>query len=284
MPKKRKLQADRPSHITLSAVMIVQNAEDIVGYSVTSLLAECDEVVIVDGIGHDRTEQIIRDKAKELNAESKLKYFKNRFVTFNEQRNFYLKHATSSYVLYCDSDEVITVEHLKNIRAKMGKYDLILVHSNHFYIDFHHIITGGGWDSSYLMPRCFRNLKGRLSYAPHAPNAGDHDLMVDATQGCRGFWQASQCVCSKSEAVVYHYGYALSKDRSMRMMQFFLKYNSPEIPKEQYIDIINKHPYFNPKTWEQGANPNDKIICKYAGYHPDIMKTHPMYNVVVIKD
>jgi glycosyltransferase involved in cell wall biosynthesis len=269
---------------TLTAVILTQNDEHIIGYSIDGALRNCDEVIVVDGISQDKTESIIKSKAKELGMQKKLKYFKNRFVSLNAQRNFYLKHATSDYIVYQDSDEIIEDKSFRNIRELTEKYELILVRSMHFYIDFQHISTWDGFENSYNMPRCFKNLKGRLSYAPFHPKKGDHDLMIDTTEHFRKHWNAFQCICDRSEVVVYHYGYALGPEVQRCRMKFFLKQYSPEIPKEQYDEIINKNLYFNKTFWEKGINAEPVNVQKFNGHHPDIMQTHPLYNTIIIKD
>lgn len=278
MPPKRKVHKNstsNPNVKTLSCAMIVQDESSIIGYSIESVLQCCDEVIIIDGISQDNTEHIIKAKAKDLGCEQKLKYFKNRFVNFNEQRNYYLKHASCDFLMYLDADEIITEEHIKNIRKRMETHELILIKSHHFYIDFYHIITSGNWDYSFLMPRCFRNLKGKLSYTPYTAGKGDHELMVNIQTPCRNYWMGKSIVCEKDEAVVYHYGYALSKDKQIKKMKTYMQYAKTE---------VKMHPYFDEQIWKEGINPNPLMIQQFNGRHPEIMKNHPLYNTKIIKD
>ncbi len=270
---------------TISACVVTQNEETIIAYSIDSLLRECDEVIVVDGISHDRTEAIIKAKAKELGVEKKLKYFKNRFVSLNAQRNFYLQRATCDYIFYVDSDEIITVEHIKNIREYAEKYDLILVRSYNFFIDMWHLLHDDRWNNGFMMPRCFKNLGSRLSYAPFSlSKGGDHDLMIDTTKHCHEYWNSSQILCSKSDAIVYHVGHAIGPEIERRRMRFFLRQYSPEMPASQYDENINKNFYFDKRIWKDGININPNVIQKFNGHHPEIIKSHPLYNVRIIKD
>jgi glycosyltransferase involved in cell wall biosynthesis len=267
---------------TLTAAVITQNDAKILPWALHNLLIECDQVIVVDGISHDNTEEIVLQKARELNAEHKLRYHKKKFERLNIQRNYYLNLIETDFVMYCDSDEIFTIDHLRKIRNYMELYDCILIRSHHFFIDFWHIACGGGWENSWMMPRCFRNIPGRLHYQDYEPKLGDHTLFINKSY-FRDFWKNKTIICDKEDVVCYHMGHALGIDHQKRKIRFFLEQDSPELPKDQYDKIIISNGYFDMRFWAQGINADPNGIKPFTGKHPDILKTHPLYNVRVIK-
>jgi glycosyltransferase involved in cell wall biosynthesis len=267
---------------TVSACMICQNEEGMVAYSLPSLLNTCDEVVIVDGGSIDGMERVIRETAEKCGSENKLKYFKNAFESLNAQRNFYLKRCNSDFIMYCDADEVITEDHIQKIKIHAESHDLVLVRSHHFYIDFWHIANGAGWENSYRMPRCFKNIPGILEMTPYKQHEGDHTLMV-AGKNFMKFWGGDSVICDREDVVVHHYGHALGLPNELRRLRFFAMYDG-KISEYEADLIARGSSYADKRIWAEGINADPVGIIQFIGKHPQIMESHPLYNTRIIKD
>ncbi len=96
----------------LSAVILSHNDEVILGRAIRSV-GFCDEVVVIDDDSTDGT----REVAKKLGAKV---YQRPLGSDFSKQRNFGLSKATGSWVLFVDSDEVVTAELAKEMKEAIS--------------------------------------------------------------------------------------------------------------------------------------------------------------------
>ena len=128
----------------ITAVVLTKNEERNIERCIRSL-SWCDEMVVVDDFSVDKTIQIIKNlKVKNQNYHrksgiplrrdnSKLKIYKrNQNGDFAGQRNFGLLKAKGEWVLYIDSDEVVSpqlsdeikqvirISKIKNQKSKIG--------------------------------------------------------------------------------------------------------------------------------------------------------------------
>lgn len=95
----------------ITAVILTHNDEDIIEQCLRAL-TWCDEVVVVDDESVDGTVEV----AKKLGA----KVFTRKLDgDFAEQRNFGLSKAGGEWVMFVDSDEVVTNELAAEIRQKI---------------------------------------------------------------------------------------------------------------------------------------------------------------------
>ncbi len=269
----------------ITAYIITQNQADIVGYALHNPLLECDEVVIIDGISSDNTEEVIWNKAKELGMEHKLKYFKNGFVDLNTQRNIALSKIQTDYAIYIDSDEIFTREHLQRIKQYIEDYKLILVNSRHYYIDWFHEAVNGHWETTHIMPRVFAKEEG-LKYLDWAPDLGDHTLMVNGEYFMK-HWTNDTLHCKKEDVVCHHLGHALSRAHEMRKIRWFLTYEHPELKNLEEDELQRRtmeSSYFDERFWLHSQNADKVGIQKIEVPLPEILKTHPLYNVRIIND
>ncbi|MBL8028435.1 MAG: glycosyltransferase [Fibrobacteres bacterium] len=86
---------------TMSVCMIVKNEEATLDNCLKSALTFADEIIVVDTGSTDRTVQIARSNgAKVINSEWK--------GDFSYSRNISLDHATCSWILWLDADDVVT--------------------------------------------------------------------------------------------------------------------------------------------------------------------------------
>src|SRR3990167_2567557 len=95
----------------ISAVILTHNDESTIDRTLESV-SWCDEVIVVDDDSTDETVSI----AKKFGAEV---YSQTLNGDFSLQRNFGLTKAKGEWVLYVDSDEVVTTELGKEIRFLM---------------------------------------------------------------------------------------------------------------------------------------------------------------------
>jgi glycosyltransferase involved in cell wall biosynthesis len=84
----------------ISAVVLTKNSEQTLEQCLASL-AWCDEILVIDDNSLDKTIQI----AKTYNARVLSHPLDNNFA---RQRNFALENTTGEWVLFVDSDEVVT--------------------------------------------------------------------------------------------------------------------------------------------------------------------------------
>jgi len=92
----------------LSAVIITYNEEKNLERTLLSLENIADEIVIVDSFSIDKTEEIAL-KFK------KVKFYKNEWKGYSEQKNYANTLATHSLIFSIDADEVVSKELEKSI-------------------------------------------------------------------------------------------------------------------------------------------------------------------------
>jgi len=259
--------------VKITIGMIGTNEEDFVGYSLGSIIDWADEVIFVDGGSKDATLDIVRSFGE------KVRVFENPFKDLPTQRNIYLREATGDWIGYLDCDEVFKKEDLEYIRQviESDQYDYLWIKSYHFWHDFWHITVGGHWDQSYLMQRFFRNEEG-IYYLGYKPKVGDHTLLnVDASRFC----DTHKGTLLPDHIRVYHYGHARGVEHEIKKMRFFLSYDYPEIPKDQWDNHIRKQSWMDDR-WFKGINCDPEHVKVFKGEHPEIMRNHPLYKVRVI--
>jgi Glycosyltransferases involved in cell wall biogenesis len=86
--------------ITISVVLIVRNEEDVLARCLDSVRAAADEIVIVDTGSTDRTREIAAEYTSAV-------YSFDWIDDFAAARNYAFSRATSTYILWLDTDDVI---------------------------------------------------------------------------------------------------------------------------------------------------------------------------------
>ena len=132
----------------LTIIIVSRNDEDVLPYA----LSTCDgfgKVVVVDSSTSSKTEGICR--------KFKVKYVKNTFRDFADQRNFGMYYATTKWVLYLDSDEKLT---------ENFKHEIASIIKNHedsevagYYIRRKTFYYGRDWGFSDKVQRLFLRSK-----------------------------------------------------------------------------------------------------------------------------
>jgi len=97
----------------ISAVILTHNNEDILPKTLSSV-SWCDEAVVVDDYSTDATTRL----AQQIGATVYQQHLADDFAA---QRNFGLSKAKGEWVLFVDSDEIITNELKKEILDVTGK-------------------------------------------------------------------------------------------------------------------------------------------------------------------
>lgn len=90
----------------VSAVVIARNEEKNIASCLESL-SFCSQLILVDDDSSDQTKEIARKFEAEI--------YKRKLENFSEQRNFGLSKAKNEWVLFIDSDEVVSKELQKEI-------------------------------------------------------------------------------------------------------------------------------------------------------------------------
>ena len=91
----------------ISVVIITYNEERNIKRCLDSVKTVADEIVIVDSFSNDRTEEICRS--------FDVKFIKQKFLGYIEQKNFALDFANNDYVLSLDADEALSKDLIKSI-------------------------------------------------------------------------------------------------------------------------------------------------------------------------
>src|SRR3990167_3323477 len=110
----------------ISAVVLTKNEEKNIERCINSLLW-CDKIVIIDDYSEDETINIIKN--------AKVKIFQRKLNgDFAGQRNFGLEKASGEWVLFVDSDEIISKELASEIKSQIHNSKLKTNKIDAFYI------------------------------------------------------------------------------------------------------------------------------------------------------
>lgn len=99
---------------TISLCMIVRNEEENVGKCLESIKDIVDEIIIVDTGSTDKTMEICKT------YEAKIYEYKWK-ENFSDARNFSLKQASSSWILYLDADEALDIHRKHELQTYIQK-------------------------------------------------------------------------------------------------------------------------------------------------------------------
>ncbi|MDY8134004.1 glycosyltransferase family 2 protein [Aquimarina sp. 2201CG5-10] len=86
--------------VKLSAVIITYNEEKKIDRCLASLQNVVDEIVVVDSFSTDSTEQICKNY--------NVKFIKQEFLGYIEQKNFAITQATYDHIISLDGDEALS--------------------------------------------------------------------------------------------------------------------------------------------------------------------------------
>lgn len=147
----------------LSVAIITYNEEKNIQRCLESVFPIADEIVIVDSLSTDRTEEI----SLSFKHKTDLKFIKQAFLGYIEQKNFALAQTSHDYVLSLDADEALSPELLQSIKdAKRNfKAKAYSFHRLTHYVDqwIHH----SGWYPDTKLRLVHKNFAQWNGVNPH---------------------------------------------------------------------------------------------------------------------
>lgn len=93
----------------LSVSIITFNEEKNIARCLDSVKDIANEIVVIDSLSTDNTENICKQYG--------VKFFSQKFLGYIEQKNFALYHCKYNYVLCLDADECLSSELIESIKA-----------------------------------------------------------------------------------------------------------------------------------------------------------------------
>ncbi|NBP68933.1 MAG: glycosyltransferase family 2 protein, partial [Cytophagia bacterium] len=93
----------------LSVVIITLNEEKNIRRCLESVKTVADEIVVVDSLSTDKTEEIC--------GEYNVRFIKEKFRGYVEQVNYAMELATNNFVLAIDADEELSAELIEAVQA-----------------------------------------------------------------------------------------------------------------------------------------------------------------------
>lgn len=140
----------------ISSIILTHNNEATLKATLESVMF-CDEIVVIDDFSSDKTLEIARKFTSKI--------FQNKLGSnFASQRNFGLSKASNDWVLYVDSDEIVTNK-LKNeiLNLDFSKNGYFIKRQNKF-LGKH--LKYGEWGDIYLL-RLANKTKGKFVRQVH---------------------------------------------------------------------------------------------------------------------
>jgi len=105
----------------ISAIVLTKNDEKYIAKTLTGL-TWCDEIIVIDDGSIDKTQEIVKKYTKNI-------FFRSLDNDFAAQRNFGLSKAKHEWVLFVDSDEMVSNKLKEEIESKLSD-DQIIQSSN----------------------------------------------------------------------------------------------------------------------------------------------------------
>lgn len=136
----------------ISAVVITFNEERNIARCLQSLKGVADEIVVVDSLSTDRTEEICRSFGTNL--------IKNPWPGYTEQKNYANAQASHDFILSLDADEALSEELRKSILKEKEKGLAPAYEMNRMTNYCGHWIRHGSWYPDRQL-RLFNKTKGR---------------------------------------------------------------------------------------------------------------------------
>lgn len=132
--------------LPITAVILTKNEEIHLKRLLLNINKVFNEIVIIDSFSLDKTEEI----ANEFNV----KFIKNQFVNFSDQRNFAMRSSevSNKWIFFIDADEIIDIDLINEFRFIFSQeiiYDGFYI--NRKFIFMEKWIKYGGYYPIYLL-------------------------------------------------------------------------------------------------------------------------------------
>lgn len=153
----------------LSVSIITFNEEKNIARCLDSVKDIANEIVVIDSLSSDNTENICKQYG--------VKFFSQKFLGYIEQKNFALDHCKYNYVLCLDADECLSAELIESIKAaKNGDFKFDSYTMNRCSNFCGKWIKYGSWYPDRKL-RLFNKQKGKWA------GVNPHDK-IEMQQGC----------------------------------------------------------------------------------------------------
>lgn len=162
----------RPITADLAVIILTRNEEKNLAQALRSVVGWAREVVVLDSLSTDRTEEVARSFPD-------VGFFQNRFVSYPAQRNHALERLplASEWIMFLDADEWVTAELRHELALRLRPQTA----ENGFYVK-RRLVWMGRWIRRGRYPlyilRVFRRGRGRCEDRP----INEH-LLVDGPIG-----------------------------------------------------------------------------------------------------
>jgi len=152
--------------INVSVIILTQNEEDNIKYTLNSVTQYFDQIIVVDSFSGDSTVDIIK-------SFDKVELYQNHFDSWADQRNWIISNADikNEYIFFVDADELVTREFCLELSKllKFGSPDQI-------YVSFDYIFMGKKIKHSYGHPKIRRIFKSnKAQFIP----SGAREYVID---------------------------------------------------------------------------------------------------------
>ncbi len=101
--------------VSISVVIITLNEEKTIGKCLDSVKDIADDIVIVDSYSTDKTEEICISHG--------VRFVKNKFEGYIQQKNYAITQAKFSHILSLDADEVLSEKLIEEIKKVKNNWD-----------------------------------------------------------------------------------------------------------------------------------------------------------------
>jgi glycosyltransferase involved in cell wall biosynthesis len=256
----------------LSAITMVKNEEEFVGYVIMSMYDYVDEIIVTDGGSTDGTVDIIKSIINNYDKDKKIKYWedlrpKNELI---HTRNDMLKECHGKWILRLEGDEVYSDENAKKVveYIKNGKIkdDVLSVGwPYYFFINDINTIVPVGEDHTFATIM-IKNGKG--IHAAHHDRGGNETFYDEGwfTPDAKevSIWHPKDNPTQRIKDIGIHH-YAGFK-ASTRHHDYMIKAKKVAF-KEGHPEVFARYD-FKPLMKNEGSRDVVKIIEKNINYKP----------------
>ncbi len=159
----------------LSVVIITFNEEDNIERCLKSVEGLADEIVVLDSFSTDKTESVCKSFG--------VKFYRQKFKGYIEQKNDVLKYASNNWVLSLDADEVLSNTLFTEIKKTMENPDADVYGFNRLNNYCGKWIRHSGWYPDKKL-RLWKKEKGKWGgINPHDKLMTEKDAVIKYLKG-----------------------------------------------------------------------------------------------------